>query len=159
MVQFYDVREVAVTHLYILGDGEDFNWLRKNFDKFNLSSVDEAKTFIYCLGYIYDTYVSEAIKAKHTDRIQTIKEYCDYKDQITSDIQNIIEKNISDALKKILNTFHGAENLYREFASITIEFAVPHQDGYEYLKGMADKYGWKQSQDLFGFGKGGTTDF
>lgn len=148
MIEFYDVKDLAIKHFYSWENGEDFDWLRKNFEKFNLSTIEEANTFIYCMGYIYSTYVSEAIKAKHTDSIMTVELYCKYEDHLTHEIQRLIEKNLIKTYQRLFDVYHYAEELYREFASISIEFAVPHQDGYKYLKSIADKYGLEKSRDI-----------
>ena len=94
MVTFYKIKDVAVQHFYSWEDGEDFDWLRRNWSKFNLSSEEDAKAFIYAAGYIYSTYVKEAFFLKHRVEYQTIEEYCEFK-KFAEDISTIIKEQAS----------------------------------------------------------------
>jgi len=148
MIDFYYIKELAVKHFYAWHDGEDFDWLRKNWSKFELETLEEAKIFIYCMGYIYDIYVCEAIKGKYTDRIKTLEEYCEGHDHRTLEIQNLIKDNLLKTYQKLYDVFKYTEELYREFSSITISFEPPHIDGYKYLKGIADEYDLEKSKEI-----------
>lgn len=125
MVTFFDLKHIAVKYFYKMPFGEDFIWLKNNFDKFNLADQETAEKFIYTLAYVYDCYCAEA----YAGDIELVDEFA----KESTDLYTLIKDNERYCFEILINTFNNVYEIDREFAKINIDQNLPHIDGLKFL--------------------------
>ena len=141
MIDFYNIRQFACEHFYSWEHGVDFDWLKKEWHKFNphLKDLAEVEDFILTLADIYLSFVHEAYFATITE--EDVKKYAwiieapepEPDPPKTIKIKNRIKNNFDRTLDILLEVYNCPEEIIREFSTIYIEFQIPHQDGYDYI--------------------------
>jgi hypothetical protein len=136
IVSFNDIRIFAVTYFYAWENGEDFDWLKKEWRKFapHINDKKEAEDFILVLAYIYSAFCHESFFLKSKEGIMTVREYANDLGQEHPEFVERINKKIDFTLELLLKAYHRPVVFLRELVSIAIGFELPHPDGYEYIK-------------------------
>jgi hypothetical protein len=142
-VPFFDIKAFAVEYFWSWEMGEDFDWLKKEWVKFeeHFSTKEEAETFILVLSYIYSSFCHESFFLKSSEGKMTVKEYID--DFIPQHPEFIerIEGKIIPTLNLLLRVYNNPTEVLRELVSIAIGFELPHPDGYKYIEWLfRDRY-------------------
>lgn len=145
---FFSNREFACQKFYHWETGDDFNWLRKEWYKFEqfLSNKDESKIFILSLAYIYNEFCIKAYSEEYNELDRTSILECSEKAINTNEItnlQNKIKPCLDKALDIMLDVYGNPEEISREFASITINFQLPYDDGIKYIYNLFEDK-WEQ---------------
>ena len=143
MKEFHDIREFACKHFYTWEHGVDFDWLKKEWHKFDphLKDLAEVEDFILTLADIYNSFCHEAYFATVTEEelkkcsgfIKTPEPEPAPDPPETIIIKNRIKNNFNKTLDILLEVYRFPEEIIREFSTIYIEFQIPHQDGYDYI--------------------------
>jgi len=159
---FYSIREFACKNFYVWDNGEDFDWLRREWKKFEpmLKSEIDVEDFILTLADIYNSFCQESYF--ETINEEDAKKY----DCIIDDTEQNVETPESQEYKEriqnyfnqtldiLLEVYKRPEEVLRQFATIAIDFQLPHNDGYKYVfnlfksKWNYDKYLAKLFQDF-----------
>lgn len=143
IVPFYDIRLFAEEHFNAWEHGEDFDWLKKEWHKFepHISEQKEAEDFILALAYIYSAFCHESYFLKSKEGIVTIQEYVSEFEEEHPEFIERINKKFDFTLELLLKAYKRPSEILREFVSIAIAFELPHPDGYEYIKELfKDKF-------------------
>lgn len=138
MLAFSNVKKFAVEHFYAWENGEDFDWLKKEWHKFepHVKNTREAEDFILALGYIYFAFCFESFFIKSSEGIATIQ---DYANETESDLPEFIErtnKKFDFTLDLLLKVYRRPSEVLREFVSIAIAFELPNPAGYDYIENL-----------------------
>ncbi len=142
-VAFTDIRIFAAEFFYAWENGADFDWLKKEWHKFEpfLKDEREAEDFILALGYIYYAFCFESFFLKRSDAIATVQNYV-YETE--SDLPEFVERTnnkLDFTLDLLLKVYIRPEEVLREIVSLAIAFELPHPDGYKYIIDLfKDKY-------------------
>ncbi len=142
-VPFYDIRLFAAAHFYSWENGEDFDWLKKEWTKFenHFQDVQEAEDFILVLAYIYATFCHESFFLKSKEGVMTVWDYAKDIEPEHPEFMERINKKFDFTLDILLKVYDRPSEFLRELVSIAIDFELPHPDGYEYIKELfKDKY-------------------
>ncbi|MBN1820754.1 MAG: hypothetical protein JW833_08555 [Prolixibacteraceae bacterium] len=139
MIDFRTIRAFAAKHFYTWPDGQDFNWLRKNWHKFEqyFSTESEAEDFIIALSYIYMAFCIEAYFEKPADVKEYLKiswfveDYCS-DEPFPGCYEEQINRGYKTALEILRKNYHP-DDILREFSSIKIDEFFPHPDGQQYI--------------------------
>lgn len=125
MVTFFDLKHIAVKYFYKKPSGEDFIWLKNNFDKFGLVDQETAEKFICTLAYVYDCYYAES----YAGDIELVDEFA----KESTDLYMLIKDNERSCFEVLINAFDNVYEIDREFAKINIDVNLPHTDGLKFL--------------------------
>lgn len=136
---FYNNRQFACEHFYAWENGEDFDWLKKEWHKFEpyLTNKKEVQDFILTLAHIYNSFCHEAYFAETTN--ENAKKYewlFDFveKDPLKAQIEKErVIKNLDKTLDIILKTYEFPNEIARQFVSIAIGFELSNNDGIKYI--------------------------
>ncbi|KJF44280.1 hypothetical protein [Draconibacterium sediminis] len=139
MCEFYHIREFACAHFYIWETGDDFDWLRKEWNKFEprLKTRTEAEDFILVLADLYEGFCSESYFLKPT--YELMKEFPfivedPNPEKEDPEIRKRIETFRDQTLNILYEVYESSEEILRNFVSVAIDFEVPHPDGYVYVQ-------------------------
>ncbi|RIJ48758.1 hypothetical protein D1614_09515 [Maribellus luteus] len=143
MLAFSNVKKFAVEHFNAWEHGEDFDWLKKEWHKFEplISEQKDAEDFILTLAYIYSAFCHESYFLKSKEGIMTIQEYVrEFEEEHPVFIERINRK-FDFTLELLLRAYNRPSEILREFVSIAINFELPHPDGYDFVKNLfQEKY-------------------
>jgi len=136
MTAFYDIRDFAAEHFFIWENGEDFDWLKREWHKFqdHFQNQTEAEDFILVLAYIYSAFCHESFFLKSNAGMLTIPEYVNEFEPEHPEFIERIDKYSDCCLELLLKTYSKPVEVLRELVSIAIAFELPHPDGYEYIR-------------------------
>lgn len=136
MLAFSNVKKFAVEHFNAWEHGEDFDWLKKEWHKFepHISEQKDAEDFILTLAYIYSAFCHESYFLKSKEGIITVQEYVSEFEEGHPEFTEHINKKFDFTLDLLLKAYNRPSEILRELISITIHFELPHPDGYEYIK-------------------------
>jgi hypothetical protein len=142
-MDFFEIRKLAIKYFYNHKNGNDFLWLKKNFDKFQIKSVAEAKNFLPTLQYIFNNFLLKA----NNERALSIKQYARNNKIEKSEIE-IIENQIIKTWLILFSAFDGPYDLNREFASIIIDSQLAHLASLEYITETSREIGYEKLESL-----------
>ncbi len=152
---FYNIRQFACENFFAWENGEDFDWLKKEWNKFEplLKNEKEVEDFILSLADIYNSFCHESYFAKITD--EDVKKY----DWIIEDTKpnpelpesrikkERIQSYFDKTLDILLEVYHCPEEIARQFVTIAISFQLPHEDGIKYIFSLF-KNKWNPDEDI-----------
>ena len=120
MISFYKIKEFACKNFYAWEDGNDFLWMKKEWNKFydDFKTEEQAKKFIECLSDIYDVFCHAAYFEPTDSKYALGKPEHTY---------------LSKTLEILLEVYERPENIYREFSSIKFDWQMPHPDGRKFI--------------------------
>tara|TARA_B100000508_G_C11453470_1_gene275416 strand:+ start:1417 stop:1827 length:411 start_codon:yes stop_codon:yes gene_type:complete len=135
MINFYAIKVFACKNFYSWEDGNDFNWLKKEWEKFNdyFQSEKDAKNFIICLSDIYDIFCHAAYFESNGSKYSL------------SQPEHIYT---SKTLTILLEVYERPEDIYREFSSIKIDWQMPHSDGRKFIYDLLEEK-WNEKINNF----------
>jgi len=142
-VPFYKIKNFAIEYFYAWEHGEDFDWLNKEWPKFeeHFQDVTEAEDFILVLAYIYSAFCHESFFLKSSEGVLTVQEYVNEFEKEHPEFIERINKKFDFTLELLLKAYNKPTEILREIVSIAIAFELPHPDGYEYIRELfKDKY-------------------
>ena len=139
MKDFYNIRQFACTHFFKWEDGEDFDWLKKEWNKFEpyLNNLEEVENFILTLSDIYGSFCQEAYFERVIE--EDVQKYSwiieDPNPELFEDpkIKKRIERSFDKTLGILLTVYDCPEEILRQFTSIFIDIQLPAYDGYKYV--------------------------
>lgn len=138
MKDFYNIREFACIHFYKWEDGDDFDWLKKEWYKFepHLKEIQEVEDFILTLADIYGSFCHEAYFENVPDDVKKyplIIENPNPEPTQAPEITKRIQGNYDRTLDILIKVYDCPEEILRQFTAIFIRFQIPNQDGYKYI--------------------------
>ena len=138
MIPFNDIRIFAAEFFYAWEHGEDFDWLRKEWHKFepHLSDRTEAEDFILALAYIYSAFCYESFFLKSREGVLTVQECVDEYESKHAEFIKRIENKLDFTLDLLLKVYKRPDEVLREFVTIAIAFELPNPAGYEYIENL-----------------------
>tara|TARA_B100000508_G_scaffold126864_1_gene111639 strand:- start:413 stop:841 length:429 start_codon:yes stop_codon:yes gene_type:complete len=120
LINFYKIKDFACKNFYVWENGNDFIWLKKEWDNFekHLETEANAIAFICCLSDIYDVFCHAAYFEPNVSKYELGQPKHIY---------------LSKTLDIILEVYERPEDIYREFSSIKIDWQMPHSDGRKFI--------------------------
>lgn len=154
-LDFQFIQRYAHLHFDTWEMHEDFEWLIKEWHKFEplLKNEKEVEDFILTLADIYNSFCHESYFATITN--EDVKKY----DWIIEDtepkielpeiqiIKKRIQNNFERTLDILLEVYECPEEILRQFVTITIDFQLPHYDGYKFVFDLFKKK-WNPDKDI-----------
>jgi hypothetical protein len=135
MKEFYQIRGIACEHFYKWEDGEDFDWLRKEWPKFkrHLNSNQEIEEFILTLAYFYNLFCHISYFEGESDIEKAI-----LKPSSKNDSDQVIYDNFDKTLDILIKVYTCPYEVLRQFSTIFIQYEIPHFDGHRFIYRLFD---------------------
>jgi hypothetical protein len=153
MTDFYNIRQFACEHFFAWEIGEDFDWIKKEWKKFepHLKNEREVEDFILSLAKIYNSFCHAAYFEDVTD--EDIEKYPwiiqdqDSEPSPNQELEKRIENYYDKTLDILLEVYTTPEEILRQFTSVFIDIQLPSYDGYKFIFDLfKDK--WNPDKDL-----------
>jgi hypothetical protein len=136
MKEFNKIRYIACEHFYAWEDGEDFDWLRKEWPKFQgyLKSNQEIEEFILTLAYFYNLFCLISYFEGASDIEKAI-----LKPSVDDESAQVIYHNFDRTLDILLKVYTCPYEILRQFTTIYIQYEIPHIDGHRFIYRLFDE--------------------
>jgi len=120
LITFYRIKEFACKNFHAWEDGKDFFWLKKEWGKFsdNFNNEKQANDFIICLSDIYDVFCHAAYFESNRSKYE---------------LENPHHTSLDKTIDILVETYERPEDIYREFATIKMDWQMPHPDGRKFI--------------------------
>lgn len=135
LIKFYSIKDFACKNFYAWENGDDFIWLKEEWEKFEqyIETEANAKAFISCLSEIYDLFSHASYFANNGNEYE---------------LSNPIHKYMDRTIEILLKVFERPEDVYREFATIKMDWMLPHPDGRKFIYELMEEK-WQEKINNF----------
>jgi len=137
---FHENRLFALEHFYVWENGEDFDWLQREWEMIGcINSTDKeyVEQYILTLAHIYDMFCHECYEKRCS--IDDFKKYrLTVDDTVIEHPADRLKKAnqdeiFDDVLDSLICTYVTPEEIAKQFIGIGISYLLPHEDGVTFI--------------------------